>query len=87
MSFFRVLPTPTRRVLRRISQALKGGPEEVRDGVRLVGGTALALHLGHRRSHDVDPWVPVEVRRTSTGARMTEAPEAVPARVGRLNPA
>jgi hypothetical protein len=69
MSFFRVLPTPTRRVLRRISQALKGGPEEVRDGIRLAGGTAPALHLGHRRSHDVDPWVPVEVLRTSTGAR------------------
>jgi hypothetical protein len=73
MSFFRVLPTPTRRVLRRISRALKGGPEEVRDGVRLAGGTALALHLGHRRSRDVD--------------LMTETPEAVPAVARILRPA
>ena len=73
MSFFRVLPTPTRRVLRRISGALKCGPEEVRDGVRLAGGTALALHLGHRRSRDVD--------------LMTETPEAVPAVARILRPA
>jgi hypothetical protein len=73
MSFFRVLPTPTRWVLRRISQALKGGPEEVRDGVRLAGGTAPALHLGHRRSRDVD--------------LMAETPEAVPAVARILRPA
>jgi hypothetical protein len=73
MSFFRVLPTPTRRVFRRISGALKDGPEEVRDGVRLVGGTAPALHPGRRRSRDVD--------------LMTETPEAVPAVARSLRPA
>jgi hypothetical protein len=45
---FEVLPAKQRRVLARL------GPAATALGFHLGGGTALALHLGHRRSVDFD---------------------------------
>lgn len=42
------LPDSTRRVLRRAREV-----KELRDHL-LIGGTALTLHIGHRRSEDLD---------------------------------
>jgi nucleotidyltransferase AbiEii toxin of type IV toxin-antitoxin system len=43
-----VLTERQRKVLRLL------GPKSVADGFYLAGGTAIALHLGHRRSVDLD---------------------------------
>jgi hypothetical protein len=49
MSFHKeILTGPQRKALRRL------GPKSTASGFYLAGGTAIALHLGHRRSVDLD---------------------------------
>ena len=48
------LTSSARRVFEHLTQ------EEALRGFTLIGGTALALQIGHRRSEDLDFWLPGE---------------------------
>jgi hypothetical protein len=52
--FESVLSTETDNILKNLK------PEDLPEGSYLAGGTAVALHLGHRRSADLDFFTPIE---------------------------
>lgn len=69
-----VMPEAQRRMLRMV------GPFATRTGFYLAGGTAIAIHLGHRQSVDLDWFTPDTIpdpMRLATSVRDTIASFAV----------
>ena len=69
------IPPETLRVLERLTA------RDDLDGFTLIGGTALALRYGHRRSEDIDlAWVGESLPTRTIAAIVRELPTKVPAR-------
>lgn len=62
--FEKILTPKTKTLLKRL------GPEDLPKGTYLGGGTAIALHLGHRHSVDLDFFTPTEFVETQWGQKL-----------------